>query len=461
MSGICNHYKCIFSMISVRKGDISDKLLLKQDKIDAVVNAANPTLMGSNQGVDGAIHRSVDRFLTGQPIKFNEQIRKELDGENERPDNTIRCQRGKAVLTQGYGLCKYIIHVVGPIFDGKSREDTKRNYRSCSSSRIRILEDCYYSIIEVLKEHADIHRIAIPIISSGEYGFPFKLAVRIAVAATGNALIEWQKKDPEMFELSGIQKVKFYVYKAEKETEQEYEEKLQYINYILSVYRKNFSQQKKVVYQTAVEANIQVLQEIRRYDHLRGYFSIASSFRKIITWLRIFCVFWTGLKDKIGGIDWQRRRSVVEVLAFVKILIPVFFCIVLNAFEYPAWMTWILQVLVIYSLLDTVTYLLSLILMSDIQRPSANLIRSLILLLVNYLEVCADMGFLYFVNFRDTNITYLEALRFGILNSEMNIEKNLLKEEIFVYGNTAIKFFFITLAFGYFAGHIKQRKFRS
>lgn len=194
MSGICNHYKCIFSMISVRKGDISDKLLLKQDKIDAVVNAANPTLMGSNQGVDGAIHRSVDRFLTGQPIKFNEQIRKELDGENERPDNTIRCQRGKAVLTQGYGLCKYIIHVVGAIFDGKSREDTKRNYRSCSSSRIRILEDCYYSIIEVLKEHADIHRIAIPIISSGEYGFPFKLAVRIAVAATGNALIEWQKK---------------------------------------------------------------------------------------------------------------------------------------------------------------------------------------------------------------------------------------------------------------------------
>lgn len=124
-------------------------------------------------------------------------------------------------------------------------------------------------------------------------------------------------------------------------------------------------------------------------------------------------------------------------------------------------MTWILQVFVIYSLLDTVTYLLSLILMSDIQRPSANLIRSLILLLVNYLEVCADMAFLYFVNFRDTNITYLEALRFGILNSEMNIGKFVLKGEIFVHGNTAIKFFFITLAFGYFAGHIKQRKFRS
>lgn len=76
-------------VIVVIKGDITDKKLLKKLRVDAIVNAANPTLMGSDQGVDGAIHAKLP--------KLKKRICKELG--TDRLANRQRCGRGKAVTT--------------------------------------------------------------------------------------------------------------------------------------------------------------------------------------------------------------------------------------------------------------------------------------------------------------------------------------------------------------------------
>lgn len=455
--------KCIAGMLRVKCGDISDKAFLENDRIDAIVNAANPTLMGSNQGVDGAIHTAINRILSasGQQSSFKNKIREEIDDSYDVAENTIRCQRGRAVTTKGYGLCKYVIHVVGAKFDGIDKSDTKRNYRSCSSSRIRYLESCYYSIVDEIKKYADIERIAVPIISSGEYGFPFQLAAKIAVASIGNALLEWKKKDSEMFELSGIKEVWFYIYPTTKEKQVINNEQEKYVEKILWYYRKRFRDDHKITYQSSFQSNFQILQEIKRYDEIRGYFSIAKAFRIILTYIRILCLFWTAFKDLIGREDWEYRRKVVEFLTVGKISIPIIGFLLLEKYSYPQYLVIFFQFLVVYSIIDTISYLLSLIVMTDIQRPSANIIRSLILLFVNYLEASIDISFLYYLYYRKQPIMFLEALQFGILGKKVAEISGSLTDYVFLYIGEGIKFFFITLALGYFAGHIKQRQFKS
>ena len=126
--------------------------------------------------------KAVDEIL-GYPGAFNEKICSELDSlsekeaTNNRTSARIRCPRGKAVMTKGYGFCDYIIHVVGSRYDGKdvsksqSFKKQRRVFGTCSSSRIKTLESCYYEIINIVKKHPDIKNVAIPIVGSGEYKF--------------------------------------------------------------------------------------------------------------------------------------------------------------------------------------------------------------------------------------------------------------------------------------------------
>lgn len=143
-------------------------------------------------------------------------------------------------------------------------------------------------------------------------------------------------------------------------------------------------------------------------------------------------------------------------MAFGKVLLPIIALgLVQKCGIHGLWLQ-ILQVLIIYSMADTLTYLLSLIIMADVQNPSANIIRSCILLFVNYLEVSVDMAFLCFTIFQNQKISVQNALAFGILGE--NLENNNV---LLSYGNAGIKFFFLSLVVGYFAGHMKQRRFRS
>lgn len=447
--------KCIAAMFGVETGEIAAKEKLNEKKINAIVNAANPTLMGSDKGVDGNIHREINR-LEKKIGFFKEKIREQVDGEEKKANNTIRCQRGQAVTTSGYGLCDYVIHVVGTEFDGRSRKESKWNYQTCSFSRVQTLESCYYAIVEQIKSRGDIERIAVPVISAGTYGFPFCYAARIAVASMGNALVEWKQKDPELFALSGIKEIWFYIHKEKGESAEAFRGRIAYMQQTIQEYGAKFRQDKKVAFQSSWQSNFQVMQDVKKYDERRGYFAIARSVRYILTIIRMLCLPWTSIKDIFGRYDWKRRRQIVEWMAFGKILLPVIALGLVQKYGIHGRCLQFLQVLIIYSMADTLTYLLSLIIMADVQSPSANIIRSCILLFVNYLEVSVDMAFLCFTLFQNQKISVQNALAFGILGE--NLENNNV---LLSYGNAGIKFFFLSLVVGYFAGHMKQRRFRS
>jgi len=132
------------SRIEVVEGDIT------QQAVDAIVNAANTTLLGGG-GVDGAIHRAAGPELLAEC--------RTLGG----------CATGQAKITQGYRLpAKWVIHTVGPVWrDGRHGEDD-------------LLASCYRSCFALAQQH-DIRTIAFPSISTGAYGFPMDRAARIAV----------------------------------------------------------------------------------------------------------------------------------------------------------------------------------------------------------------------------------------------------------------------------------------
>jgi len=134
--------------IQLIKGDIT-KL-----KVDAIVNAANSSLLGGG-GVDGAIHRA------GGPKILEEcKVIREKQGG---------CETGEAVITTGGNLpAKYVIHTVGPVWHGgKNNED-------------ELLANAYKNSLRLATEY-EIKSIAFPNISTGVYGFPKQRAAEIAV----------------------------------------------------------------------------------------------------------------------------------------------------------------------------------------------------------------------------------------------------------------------------------------
>jgi O-acetyl-ADP-ribose deacetylase len=138
--------KEILDRIEILQGDITTL------KLDAIVNAANTTLLGGG-GVDGAIHRAAG------PELLNECR------------NIGGCPTGEARITRAYKLpARYVIHTVGPVYKGKDDER-------------RLLSLCYTNSLKLAVKY-NISSIAFPAISCGAYGYPVKEACKVAMDMT-------------------------------------------------------------------------------------------------------------------------------------------------------------------------------------------------------------------------------------------------------------------------------------
>ena len=152
--------------IEIIQGDIT-----KLD-VDAIVNAANTTLLGGG-GVDGAIHRGAGPDLLGEC--------RTLGG----------CQPGAAKITRGFRLpARFVIHTVGPVWTGGERHEPE------------ILANCYRNSLQLAVENG-IKTIAFPAISCGAYGYPSPEAAQTAVKTTRDFLTTQDRIDKVVFVLWG------------------------------------------------------------------------------------------------------------------------------------------------------------------------------------------------------------------------------------------------------------------
>lgn len=147
-------------------------------KVDAIVNAANSSLMGGG-GVDGAIHRAAGPELLAEC----RQIRK-----TKLPQGL---PTGEAVLTKGYHLpAKYVIHTVGPVWHGGTRNESAK------------LATAYRNCLQIAAEK-QLPTIAFPAISTGVYGYPLQAAAAIAFREVENFLRKHEYPQKVFFSVIG------------------------------------------------------------------------------------------------------------------------------------------------------------------------------------------------------------------------------------------------------------------
>ena len=159
--------------VSLKIGDITNT------SIDAIVNAANPSLMGGG-GVDGAIHKAGGSTILAECMEIISR--------------TGTCKTGEAVITNaGYLPCKKVIHTVGPVWRGGTQNENN------------LLVACYQNSLALALEYK-LTSIAFPNISTGIYHFPKKDAARLAINAVSSFLNK---------QMGEIQEVVFVCYDEE------------------------------------------------------------------------------------------------------------------------------------------------------------------------------------------------------------------------------------------------------
>jgi O-acetyl-ADP-ribose deacetylase len=162
---------------------------ITQETTDAIVNAANSSLLGGG-GVDGAIHRAGGSAILAECRQIASKIG--------------RLPAGKTVITTGGRLAaKYVIHTVGPI------------YRDGTHGEGELLADCHRESVRLADEH-ELNSLSFPAISTGVYGYPMQEAAPIAISSTVAALTSATHLTVVRFVLFDIRTLKTYTRAAEK-----------------------------------------------------------------------------------------------------------------------------------------------------------------------------------------------------------------------------------------------------
>ncbi|GAB4433775.1 MAG: ADP-ribose-binding protein [bacterium] len=139
---------------------------LTEEDVDAIVNAANPSLLGGG-GVDGAIHRKGGHKILEECKKIG------------------HCNPGEAVITTGGNLkARFVIHTVGPI------------YRDGRHGEAEVLKNAYINSLKVAVKHK-LRTVAFPSISTGAYGYPVKDAAKVAI----DAVVSFLKSEDSLREV--------------------------------------------------------------------------------------------------------------------------------------------------------------------------------------------------------------------------------------------------------------------
>ncbi|MEJ2659670.1 MAG: O-acetyl-ADP-ribose deacetylase [Desulfobacteraceae bacterium] len=164
--------KNIRSRFDIRQGDIT------RLKVDAIVNAANTSLLGGG-GVDGAIHRAAGPQLLAEC--------RSLGG----------CPTGEARITAGYNLpAKHVIHTVGPVYGGRPQD-------------AQLLAACYRNSLQLAADYR-VRTIAFPAISCGVYGYPIEDACQIAIRTCCEFLKAHDAPDQIVFVLFSASHLRIY-----------------------------------------------------------------------------------------------------------------------------------------------------------------------------------------------------------------------------------------------------------
>ena len=190
-------------------------------KVDAIVNAANRSLLGGG-GVDGAIHRAA-----------GPELLEECSGLNG-------CETGQAKITRGYRLpAKYVIHTVGPIWHGGGYHERE------------LLTDCYQNSLKLAADY-HLESVAFPMISAGAYGYPKDEAMEVAVEAISKFLLQHEM----MVYLVVFGRQEFFTGKKLFRDVQEYIND----NYVDARIRKNAENKRRVLWQMDEEKALQMEQ---------------------------------------------------------------------------------------------------------------------------------------------------------------------------------------------------------
>ena len=420
----------IFLIISGNIVDLKDE---DGVKIDAIVNAAKPTLMGGS-GVDGAIHDRVGEMLNRSEAsgeisnneRFNRMLKRALNEPENSPDFKIRCKPGHAVtakLDEGaQDFAKYIIHAVGSKYDG-------------GSECVRTLKKCYDSIMDEA----------------------FELALRVAIASIGNRLLKEKNNNYDNF--ARLKKVYLVIFEQRhhQETKAIYEK-----------FKPQIIAEKHMIYWGAWERQIAYCKEIIKNDSSqRNYFTLTKMFRLFLVGVRFLFPIPMLIEKLFGKFSWKVRREIVEINTLIRTFIPVIclaiICLVNK--NYPEWLDihkgvmGFLAGISAYFMLDTITCLLSLIFLTDLMAPSANRLRTIILLIFNYIGMLLGIAQFYYTYFLN-RITVWQALDYSVLGNIAIEEVPLsMTLRIIEYSKAGIQFFFLVLTFTFFVSHLRQRSY--